>query len=479
MENIVIQPVTRIEGHAKVTIQLDDAGEIKGARFHVTEFRGFEKFCEGRPFSEMPGLMARICGICPISHIIASSKAGDMLLGVNPPHTAVLQRRLLCDAQLVQSHALSFFHLSSPDLLLGFDAPPGLRNILGVAAQGEAEFAKQGIGLRRFGQRIIESVGGKRVHPNWGVAGGVLGKVTPELKKEVQEGLPEAYESMHAALGRCKQIIDKYRDEVEYLGNFPSLFVGSVNDDGAPDLYDGRIRIVDGEGNTVADRLDPRHYMDYLAEASEPWSYMKFPYYKPLGYPQGMYRVGPLARLNVAVQMGTPLAEKEFKEFRQRGKHHGVVHESFHFHLARLIEMLAALERIERLFQDPDLMRADVRSHARLNEEEGIGSCEAPRGVLFHHYKVDSQGLVIHANLLIATSQNNLAINRAVEQTARRYVKQGQPPEAREGMLNRVEASIRCFDPCLSCSTHALGQMPLMVEARGPQDEFLWQVERG
>jgi NAD-reducing hydrogenase large subunit len=471
---IVIQPVTRIEGHAKVTIQLDEAGEVSSARFHVLEFRGFEKFCEGRPFSEMPGLMARICGICPISHIIASSKAGDMLLGVKPPKPAILQRRLLTDAQIFQSHALSFFHLSYPDLLFGFDAPPEQRNILGIAASDE-KFARQGIALRKFGQRIIESVTGKRVHPNWGVAGGVLGTVTPELREEVLAGLPDAYAGVHEAINRCKSVADRYPDEIAHMGSFPSLFAGLVNTAGEPDYYDGRLRFVDGNGTVVADQLDPRRYFEYLEEIAEPWSYMKFPYYKPLGYPQGMYRVGPLARLNVASRMGTEQAQQEFVEFRQRARDGGAVCESFHFHLARLIEMLGALERIESVFADQDLFGTDLRSRAYLNEEEGIGACEAPRGVLFHHYKVDANGLILKANLLIATSQNNLALNRTVEQTARRFVRSA---ELREGMLNRVEASIRCYDPCLSCSTHALGQMPLIVEAVGPDQELLWRVER-
>jgi NAD-reducing hydrogenase large subunit len=471
MSTITIKPVTRIEGHAKVTIQLDAAGAVEQARFHVLEFRGFEKFCEGRPFAEMPGLMARICGICPISHIIASAKAGDMLLGVRPPRPALLQRRLLVDAQILQSHALSFFHLSSPDLLLGFDAPPDQRNLFGLAAH-DAAFARRGVALRRFGQRIIESVTGKRVHPNWGIAGGVLGKVTPELRDEVLTSLPEAYAAMRDALDRAKQIIEKYPDEISHMGNFPSMFAGTVDATGAPDAYDGRLRFVDADGQVVAEH-DPRRYFEYIGEAAEPWSYMKFPYYLPLGYPQGSYRVGPLARLNVASRLSTERAHQEFVEFRQRSR--GAVCASFHFHLARLIEMLGALERMEFLLDDEDLFGTDLRSRASLNEEEGIGSCEAPRGVLFHHYRVDGDGLVLKANLLIATSQNNLAVNQAVEQAARRYI---GPGEVKEGMLNRVEASIRCFDPCLSCSTHALGQMPLVVEARGPDGELRWRKER-
>ncbi|MBL8212272.1 MAG: Ni/Fe hydrogenase subunit alpha [Bryobacterales bacterium] len=469
---ITIQPVTRIEGHAKVTLHVDEDGAINGAQFHVIEFRGFEKIALGRPFTEMPGLMARICGICPISHIIASSKAGDMLLGVRTPRAAVLQRRLLTDAQILQSHALSFFHLSSPDLLLGFDAPPSKRNLFGVA-ETDVEFARAGIRLRQLGQRIIEGVTGKRVHPNWGIPGGVLGAVPGELRDEVLARLPESYAAMDDALGRAKRWADQYAPEIEGMGNFPSLHAGLVGADGAPDYYDGKLRLVDGDGNVVAPGLDPRRYFEYLEERAEPWSYMKFPFYKPLGYPNGMYRVGPLSRLNVATCMGTERADREFVELRQRGG--GAVNASFHYHLARLVEMVGALERMERLFADPELLSADVRSRAMLNEEEGIGSCEAPRGVLFHHYKVDGNGLVTSANLLIATAQNNLAINRTVEQAARRFVK---PDALQEGMLNRVEAAIRCYDPCLSCSTHALGQMPLVLELVGPDGTVRDRLQR-
>jgi len=473
MSIITIQPVTRIEGHAKVTILVDNAGAVAGAQFHVIEFRGFEKFCEGRPFTEMPALMARICGICPISHIIASSKAGDMLLGVKPPPAAVLQRRLLTDAQILQSHALSFFHLSSPDLLMGFDAPPAQRNLFGVAAEDTA-FARMGIRLRQLGQHLIESVSGKRVHPNWGIPGGVLGKVTAGLRDEILARLPESYAAMQVALDRCKTWIDQYPDEIDGMGNFPSLFAGLVNAAGAPDYYDGKLRMVDGNGTEVAAALDPRRYYEYLGEQPEPWSYMKFPYYKPLGYPNGMYRVGPLARLNVATSMGTERADREFLEFRQRGGG-AVVNASFHFHLARLIEMVGALERIEHLFADPELLGADLRANALLNEVEGVGACEAPRGVLFHHYRVNGQGLIVSANLLIATSQNNLAINRTVEQAAKRFVR---PDALAEGMLNRVEAAIRCYDPCLSCSTHALGQMPLEIEVVGPDGAVRHRLSR-
>jgi len=471
-ERIVIHPVTRIEGHARISIYVGDSGEVESAQFHVTEFRGFEKFCEGRPFHEMPGLMSRVCGICPVSHALASAKAGDMLLGVEVPPAAVLQRRLINYAQLLQSHALSFFHLSSPDLLLGFDAPPETRNFAGLLER-DSDFLRRGIRLRQFGQRIIEISGGKRIHGAWGIPGGVIRPFTAADRDEILGWIPEAFDSVELALGRFKTLLDSMAEEIERVGSFPSLFLGTVTPTGALEYYGGVVRIVDAEGNTVADGLDPHRYATYIGEASEEWSYMKFPFYKPLGYPGGKYRVGPLARLNVASAAGTARADRELREFKQRST--GAVCQSFHYHLARLVEMLHAVERIEELAAEPELLSQDIRARAGLNRREGIGACEAPRGTLFHHYNVDSSGLVRRANLLIATAQNNLAINQAVEQTARHYV---SPRAVREGMLNRVEAAVRCFDPCLSCSTHAIGRMPMVVEIRRRDGEVLRRLSR-
>ncbi len=471
-ERILINPVTRIEGHARISIYVDDEGRVQTAQFHVVEFRGFEKFCEGRPFYEMPGLMARICGICPVSHVLASAKAGDAILGVQVPPPAAKARRLMNYGQVLQSHALSFFHLSSPDLLLGMDADPAIRNIFGLAAEDE-EFARRGIRLRQFGQYIIEVLGGKRIHPSWGVPGGVLKTLTAEERGQIASWIPEAYETMEIAFGRFKPVLDRFTDEILHIGNFPSLFMGTVDDDGNADFYEGRLRFVDAEGNTVADGLNPARYQTFLAEASEEWSFMKFPYYKAMGYPAGMYRVGPLARCNVVDAMGTSAADRELREFRQR---QGVVrNETFLYHLARLIEMLHCVEKIEELVADPDLLGEQIRVKAGRNNNTGVGSCEAPRGTLFHHYEVDDDGLIVRANLLIATAQNNLAMNRAVEQAARRFV---TPGRLSEGMLNRVESAIRCYDPCLSCSTHALGHMPMVVELRHVSGELLDRLDR-
>lgn len=476
MSTILIKPVTRIEGHAKISIQLNDAGEVESARFHVTEFRGFEKLCEGRPFEEMPGLMSRVCGICPVSHVLASSKAGDMLLGVEIPPAAEKQRRLVNYAQLLQSHALSFFHLSAPDLLLGMDSPPAKRNIFGLLER-DADFLRRGIRLRQFGQRIVELVGGRRVHPAWSGPGGVHMRFTTAQRDEVLSWIPEALSSVTLALEKLKPLLDSFAPEIANMGNFPTLFLATVNADGGLEYYDGKIRIVDAAGNPLAESLDPTCYFTWLGEASEDFSFIKFPFYRPMGYPQGYYRVGPLARLNVARFAGTERADRELREFKQRGA--GAVCESFHYHLARLIEMLHAVERIEQLMADPDLFGESIQARASLNRREGVGSCEAPRGTLFHHYWVDDNGLMTKADLLIATGQNNQAMNLSVDQAARHFLKRIPPgTQPDEGILNRIEAAIRCYDPCLSCSTHALGQMPMIVEWLAPDGTHLGRIAR-
>jgi NAD-reducing hydrogenase large subunit len=471
-KRIVIDPVSRIEGHAKISIFLDDAGHVADARFHVTEFRGFERFCVGRPFWEMAGLSARICGICPVSHLIASAKAGDQIISVRIPPAAEKLRRLMNLGQIVQSHALSFFHLSGPDLLLGWDADPAKRNLFGLIA-AEPEFARAGIRLRQFGQEVIESLGGKRIHPAWAVPGGVREALAPERRDYLRERLPESRRTALAGLERFKKILDTHREETETFGNFPSLFLGLVRPDGTWEHYDGVLRFVDGTGKIVADNIEPARYTDYIGEAGEHDSYLKSPFYRPLGYPDGVYRVGPLARLNIASQMGVPLADREHVEFRQRAG--GTANASFFYHYARLIEILAATETIERLLDVPQVTSDRLRAQAGVNQLEAVGVSEAPRGTLFHHYNVDENGLLTRVNLIIATGQNNLAMNRTVAQIAKHYI---HGPTIPEGMLNRVEAGIRTFDPCLSCSTHAAGTMPLIVRLFAADGTMLHELRR-
>lgn len=472
-KTITIDPVTRIEGHSKITIHLDDAGRVSSARFHVTQFRGFEKLVEGRPFHEMPSLTARICGICPVSHLIASAKACDALLAVQIPETAAKLRQILNLSQILQSHALSFFHLSSPDLVLGMDADPLKRNLFGVAAQSP-DLARDGIWLRQYGQEIIALLAGKRIHPAWVVPGGVSAPLTAERRETILAKVPEAITRVRRTLDWYKEIFGHFDAEIRTFANFPSLFMGLVSDEGELEMYDGKLRFVDATGRIVADKIEPQNYGNYIEEAVEPDSYLKSPYFKSLGYPDGIYRVGPLARLNLIDRVGTPLADEEWAEFRMLER--GATLSSFQYHYARLIEMLYCVEKIERLLNWPDILSDHVRAHADPNRMEGFGVSEAPRGTLMHHYKIDRQGLMKWANLVIATGHNSLAMNKGVYQVARYFV-HGEKIE--EGMLNRVEAVIRTFDPCLSCSTHAFGQMPMSVQLLSPDGELLDEVKRG
>jgi len=469
---ILIDPVTRIEGHSKITLHLDEQGRVDDAHLHITQFRGFEKFCEGRPFYEMPSLMARICGICPVSHLIASAKACDQLLAVRIPPTADKLRRIFGLAQVVQSHALSFFHLSSPDLVLGMDVDPAKSNIFGVAEKNP-EIARHGIRLRQFGQQIIERLGGKRIHPAWIVPGGVSEPLTLLNRDAILASLPEALKIVEQTLDWFKSIREKFREEMTTFGNFPTLFMAIVKSNGGLTFYDGGVTIVDASGDVVASALDPARYSDYIGEKVEPWSYLKSTYYKPQGYPDGIYRVGPLARLNVAVRCGTTRADQELAEFHELQR--TAVLSSFHYHYARLIEAMYCVERLEQLLTDPEILSQHVRSFARPNCLEGVGACEAPRGTLFHHYKINEQGLIQWANLVIATGHNNLAMNRSILQVAKHYV---VADRLTPGMLNRVEAVIRAYDPCLSCSTHAAGEMALHVQLIGPQGELLDEARR-
>ncbi|MGA7106362.1 MAG: Ni/Fe hydrogenase subunit alpha [Terracidiphilus sp.] len=471
-QTITIDPVTRLEGHGKITIQLNDQGEVENANFHVTQVRGFEKFSEGRPFYEMPSLMARICGICPVSHLIASAKACEAIMSVRIPHTAAQLRRMLNLAQMVQSHALSFFYLSSPDLLLGMESDPKMRNIFGVVG-AKPELGRAGVGLRRFGQHIIELLGNKRIHPGWVIPGGVTEPLAAAKRDEILGMIPEAYAHIKLALTWYKQVADTFRPEIEVFANFASLYMGLINEDESIEFTDGALRLIDARGDVIADGITASQFPEIIGEAVEPYSYTKFAYYKPLGYPEGSYRVGPLARLNIAKSMGTPLADGELKEFKQLAD--GPVQSSFYYHYARLIDILHGIEKIELILSDPLILDKHVRAIAGVNRLEGAGQAEAPRGTLHHHYKVDENGLITWANLVIATGQNNNAMNQGVLQAAKHYVKNGK---FTEGILNRVEAVVRTFDPCLSCSTHAFGQMPLAISLISADGEVVDQAIR-
>jgi NAD-reducing hydrogenase large subunit len=478
MQTIRIEGITRVEGHGKITIQLDDNGTVQDAHLHVLQFRGFEKFCEGRPFYEMPSLTARICGICPISHLLAGAKAADAIMGLRIPEAAEMLRRVIHLAQVTQSHALSFFHLSSPDFLMGWDADPTERNVLGLAAK-HPDLAVSGIRLRKWGQQVIELLSGKRIHGHWIVPGGVASPLTVAQRDEILKGIPEALATATRTLEFFKHMMEKLSEEVEVFGNFPSMFMALGRKDGNLCLYgsrrrhEGWLRFADADGNIVADNIHPRDYQDYIGESVDESSYMKAPYYKPLGFPAGIYRVGPAARLNMARQCGTPLADEALNEFRRT---YGEVSlSSFHNHYARLIETTFAIERMEQILFDPEILDKDIRAEAKANEAEGVGILEAPRGTLIHHYKVDSNGMMTGANLIVATAHNTLAMNRGLKQVADNYL---SGHEVTEGMLNRMEGMIRSFDPCLSCATHADGRMALEVDVLNPDGSLQQRIAR-
>jgi NAD-reducing hydrogenase large subunit len=464
-QTITIPHVTRIEGHARVSIHLDDAGEVSGAQLHVTQIRGFEKFTEGRPYYEMPSITARICGICPVSHLLASVKACDAIMAVQIPPAAKLLRDLLHCSQFVQSHALSFFHLSAPDLLLGMDADPAVRNIAGMI-EHHPQLARDGIALRRFGQQAIERMAGERIHPSWTVPGGVNKPLSADARDAILSEIPVAKSITRRTVKLIKSIIDNFPEEAASFGNAPTMYAGLTSAGGELRWYDGVLRFVSQEGERMAEVEEPLDYAEYIGEAAVAHSYLKAPYFKPSGFPAGQYRVGPLARLNVAAACGTPEADAELAEYRQRlGER---PQSAFYYHYARLIECLHGVERMERLLEERRILDTHVRAHAGVNAREGVGIIEAPRGTLIHHYQVDEHGAITWANLIVATGHNNLAMSQGVEQVARHFIHQGK---VEEGMLNRVSALIRAYDPCLSCSTHALGQVPLVVEVLGPGGE--------
>ncbi|MFO8070524.1 MAG: Ni/Fe hydrogenase subunit alpha [Polyangia bacterium] len=456
---VVIEPVTRVEGHGKVTIHLDDDRQVTQARMHIVEFRGFERFIQGRPFWEVPVLVQRLCGICPVSHHLAAAKAMDLIVGVDElTPTAEKMRRLMHYGQTYQSHALHFFHLCSPDLLFGFDADPVIRNVIGVAEK-HPELAVQGVMMRKFGQEVIKATAGKKIHGTGAIPGGINKNLTIEERDELLEEMDQHMEWSRAALEIAKNYTIEHLEDIAEFGSFDSNHLSLVREDGAMDLYHGNLRAIDAQGERIFDQVDYQRYLDYVAEEVRDWSYMKFPFIKSLGTEKGWYRVGPLARLNTADFIDTPEAEAARKEFVAvtDGKPNNI---TMAYHWARMIETLHAAEKINELLHDPDLQGEDlVLSGERRGE--AVGLLEAPRGTLFHHYKVNENDQVEMANLIVSTTNNNQPMNMAVEKVARDHL---SGVEISEGLLNRVEVAIRAYDPCLSCATHALGQMPLEVE---------------
>jgi NAD-reducing hydrogenase large subunit len=457
-QKITIEPVTRIEGHAKVTIHMDEKGDVTRAYLHVNEFRGFEKFCEGRLAFEMPNITPRICGICPVSHHLASAKACDELYGCPPPRPAALLRELMHMGQVTQSHGMHFFELAGPDLLLGFDADPATRNVVGLI-QANPELALKAVNLRKFGQEIIATLGGRRIHPNFAIPGGVNKALSQAERDLILSGVDEAIATVKVGLAIMKDWAISHQDDIDKFAVFPTGYFGLVTPENGLELYNGNVRLIGKDGKQL-ECFDPRKYLDYIAEHVENWSYLKFPYYKKLGYPDGVYRVGPLGRCNVAEKIDTPLAHAELKLWKQinNGK---PVENTLYYHYARLIENLFAVEKVAVLLNDPDILSTDILNTKRDFKGVGVGVIEAPRGTLIHNYWAKENGLLERVNLIVSTGHNNWAMSNAVDSVAKTYI---SGHEVKEGLLNRVEAAIRAHDPCLSCSTHAVGQMPLELE---------------
>jgi NAD-reducing hydrogenase large subunit len=456
-QKITIEPVTRIEGHAKVTIHMNDMGTVDRAYLHINEFRGFEKFCEGRMYFEMPSITPRICGICPVSHHLASAKAGDAIIGATPPRPASLLRELMHMGQIIQSHGMHFFELAGPDLLLGFDEPASTRNVIGIIGLNP-ELALKAVNLRKFGQEIIRILGGRRVHPNFAVPGGVNKVLSAQERETILSGVDEAISTLLVGIQLIKNWAEANAEDIWKFAVFPTGYFGLITPENGLELYEGQLRLIDQTGKQL-ERFPGKDYLNYIAEHVENWSYLKFPYYKKLGWPEGVYRVGPLGRLNISDKVDTPLANEELKIFKTLNNGRPVEN-TLYYHYARLIEALFATEKVRILLDDPDILSNDILNTHREMCGEGVGVIEAPRGTLIHHYWTDDNGQLRKINLIVSTGHNNWAMSNAVDSVAKTYVK---GLDIQEGMLNRVEAAIRAYDPCLSCSTHAIGQMPLEI----------------
>jgi NAD-reducing hydrogenase large subunit len=471
-QKITIEPVTRIEGHAKVTIHLNENGTVNHAYLHVNEFRGFEKFCEGRMVFEMPLITPRICGICPVSHHLAAAKAADEVYGCPPPRPASLLRELMHMGQIIQSHGMHFFELAGPDLLLGFDSDPATRNVVGLIGANPALTVKA-VMLRKWGQEIIKTLGGRRVHPNFAIPGGVNKTLQPSERDYILQGIDENIATIQAGLSIFKSWAEANKADVDKFAVLKSGYFGLVKEGNTLELYDGDIRLIDQDGNQL-EKFDGRKYLDHIAEHVEDWSYLKFPYYKKMGWPKGVYRVGPLGRVNASERISTPLADAELKIFKamNNGK---PVENTLHYHYARLIECLYAAEHVRVLLDDLDILSNDIQNNHHDFKGEGVGVIEAPRGTLFHHYWANENGQLERVNLIVATGHNNWAMSESVDSVAKTYI---TGPDIHEGLLNRVEAAVRAHDPCLSCSTHAVGQMPISIDIVDAEDKLIKNLTR-
>ena len=477
LERVVIEPLTRVEGHGKVTLLLDEDNRIRQARLHIVEFRGFEKFIQGRPYWELPVLVQRLCGICPVSHHLAAAKATDMLVGARQlTPTAEKVRRLMHFGQTLQSHALHFFHLCSPDLLFGFDDAVRHRNIVGVI-EDHPEIAKQGVLLRKYGQEVIRVTAGKRIHGTGAIPGGVNKALSREERDYLLQDIEQVVGWSQDAVALIKQIFFEQFSYHMAFASIDSNMLSMVAADGGFDIYHGGLRARDAAGKTIFDHVDYTGYEQFLREGVKSWSYMKFPFIESLGSEQGWYRVGPLARVNNCDFFSTPLAEQERRAFIAVGNGRPL-QATLAYHWARLIELLHCAEAIRELLHDPDLLGDELLVQGEL-QGRGVGVIEAPRGTLFHHYEINSDGIVEKANLIVSTTNNNQAMNESIRQVASHYLDGRQLTEP---LLNQVEVAIRAYDPCLSCATHALGKMPLqvsLVDAQGSVVDSLVKSSSG
>jgi F420-non-reducing hydrogenase large subunit len=471
MKKITIDPITRLEGHGKIEIFLNDAGEVENSYFQVPELRGFEKFSEGRLAEDMPQITQRICGVCPEAHHMASTKTLDDLFHVDPPSTAKKLRELFYSAFYVTDHTTHFYILAGPDFIMGPEAPVAERNILGVIAKVGLELGGAVINARMKNHRIIHMLGGRAVHPVFGLPGGVSKGLNEEERKEVEQIAKDSVEFAKLSLKVFDDIVLKNKEYVDMIVSdaytHHTYYMGLVDEKNKVNFYDGKVRVVDPDGKEFA-KYSPREYLDHVAEHVEPWSYMKFPYLKKVGWKgfvdgkdSGVFRATPLSRLNAADGMATPLAQEAYEKFYSTlgGK---PVHHTLATHWARLVELLYAAERLLELSKDPEITSTNIRTIPTTTPDEGVGIVEAPRGTLTHHYITDENGVIKKSNLIVATVNNAAAVNMSVKKAAMALIKPGK--KITEGLLNRIEMAWRPYDLCLACATHTLsGQAPMEV----------------
>ncbi len=473
-KTLIIQPVTRIEGHARITIELDDSGNVSDTKVSIMELRGFERFCIGKPVEEMPRITTRICGVCPWSHHLASAKTTDVIFGVDPPPAGKKLRELCNSIAFIEEHILHFYFLAGADFILGPDADYSVRNVFGIISAAP-DIARRVVKCRHMAAKMLETIAGKAIHPAAAVPGGFSRPLLEEERKELREMADELLDFSKFSISFAKgSLFSKYLDMVNSLGVIKTGFLGTVKEDGSLDLYDGKLRMMNADGSYEDFKYED--YTDYISEHVEPWSYLKFPYAKKAGEfsmdldnPKGIYRTNTLARINVCDKIDTPLAQAELEEFRE--KFGRPAHQTLLYHWARLIELLHNAENTIRLLDDPEITSTDIRKKVEPRAARGISSVEAPRGTLIHDYETDENGLITNVNLIVGTTHNNASMNMSVKSAAIDLIKDGKYDQ---GILNKVEMMIRAHDPCLSCATHRLdGKLGVKIDIVDPEGNKL------